>query len=530
MNTLFPGVHRSTLLFRPLLLLASLLYSLGGGAQVQGRVVEEQGLKVMTYNLRMNTPNDGENAWPKRKEFLAHQIEFHAPDLIGTQEGLPEQIDWLNGRLTNYAFVGEGRQGGHAGEYSALFYNRKRFKVHSSGTFWLSTTPDKVSTGWDAALPRIVSWGRFTDRATARDFLAFNTHFDHVGEVARLKSVDLILTMIDSLNKDGLPFVVTGDLNLTPETAPLQKLSSALTDTYLAAPIRLGPVGTFTGFNYDKPATRRIDYIMASPGTEVINYATLTDAVDGRYPSDHFAVVSTLHLRPRPLIIAHRGASGYALENSLPAFQKAVDLGADMIELDVFTLKDGEVVCFHDADLKRLTGTEGKIADYTLAELNQLMLGGKYKIPRLRDALLLTDKQLRINIELKGPGTAEPTYAIINEFIREHGWKLEDFHISSFRHDELKDMRALDQGIEIGILPHGSPLKALKIGKEVGAYSINAYFGSLHPASVKEIHQAGFKIFAWTVNKHADIRSLLDLGIEGFITNFPDRVKNLAAE
>jgi glycerophosphoryl diester phosphodiesterase len=131
---------------------------------------------------------------------------------------------------------------------------------------------------------------------------------------------------------------------------------------------------------------------------------------------------------------------------------------------------------------------------------------------------------------LKGPGTAVPTYAIINEFIRDHGWKLEDFHISSFRHDELKAMRALDQDIEIGILPHGSPLKALKIGEEVGAYSINAYFGSLNPASVKEIHQAGFKIFAWTVNQPTDIRSLLDLGIEGFITNYPDRVRNLAAE
>lgn len=513
-----------------MLLLSFLLYSLGGGAQVQGEVGGEQALKVMTYNLRMNTPNDGENAWPKRKEFLAHQIEFHAPDVIGTQEGLPEQIDWLDGRLTDFAFVGEGRQGGHAGEYSALFYNRKRFSVHSSGTFWLSETPGKVSKGWDAALPRIVTWARFSERSGDRDFLVFNTHFDHVGEVARLKSVDLIMAMIDSLNDNDLPFVVTGDLNLTPETAPLQKLSSALTDTYLAAPIRLGPVGTFTGFNYDKPATRRIDYIMVSPGTEVINYATLTDAVDGRYPSDHFAVVSTLHLRPRPLIIAHRGASGYALENSLPAFQKAVDMGADMIELDVFTLKDGEVVCFHDKDLKRLTGTEGKIADFTLAELNQLMLGGKYKIPRLQDALLLTDKQLRINIELKGPGTAEPTYAIIKEFIQKHGWKLKDFHISSFKHDELRIMRGLDQDIEIGILPNGSPLKTLEVGKEVGAYSINAYYGSLTPESVKEIRSAGFKIFAWTTNSHREIRRLLDLGIDGFITNYPDRVQHLAAE
>jgi glycerophosphoryl diester phosphodiesterase/endonuclease/exonuclease/phosphatase family metal-dependent hydrolase len=530
MNLYFFRTSGRLLPTSPFFLIPFLLYSLGVGAQVPGNVDGAQGVKVMTYNLRLNTANDGENAWPKRKEFLASQVEFHAPDVMGTQEGLPEQIDWLDSRLADYAYVGEGRQGGHAGEYSALFYHRKRFKVRQSGTFWLSETPGEVSKGWDAALPRIVTWARFAERTGDQDFLVFNTHFDHVGETARLKSVDLILTMIDSLNEDGLPFVVTGDLNLTPETAPLQKLSSALTDTYHAAAIRLGPVGTFTGFNYDKPATRRIDYIMVSPGVKVLNYATLTDAVDGRFPSDHFALVSSLHLRPRALIIAHRGASGYALENSLPAFQKAVEMEADMIELDVFTLKDGEVVCFHDANLKRLTGTEGQIADYTLAELNQLMLGGKYKIPRLRDALLLTDKQLRINIELKGPGTAVPTYAIINEFIREHGWKLEDFHISSFKHDELKVMRGLDQHIEIGILPNGAPLKALKIGEEIGAYSINAYSGSLNAASIKEIRNAGFKIFAWTTNSPAEIRRLLDLGIDGFITNYPDRVRNLAAE
>ncbi|NJC28032.1 glycerophosphodiester phosphodiesterase family protein [Neolewinella antarctica] len=507
-----------------------LLFHLGAAAQVPGCTDEEQGLRVMTYNVRLDVASDGENAWPNRKEFLATQIEFHAPDVLGTQEGTPAQVDWLDGRLTDYARIGEGREGGHAGEYSAVYYNRHRLRVKDSGTFWLSETPDTVSTGWDAALPRIVTWGRFAERGGDRDFFVFNTHFDHVGEQARQNSAELILTMVDSLNKGGLPFVVTGDLNLTPETAPLQKLSAVLTDAFVAAPIRLGPVGTFTGFKHDVAATRRIDYVMVSPGVEVVNYATLTDAVDGRYASDHFAVVSTLHLRPRPLIIAHRGASGYALENSLDAFRKAVELKADMIELDVFTLKDGRVVCFHDGDLKRLTGTEGKIVDYTLAELNQLTLSDGSRIPLLSDAMKVMDKQLRLNVELKGPGTAEPTYRIIEEAIREQGWKIEDFHISSFRHDELKQMRALDDRIEIGILPHGSPVAAMEVGKEVGAYSINAYLGSLNPESVAELHDAGFKIFAWTVNSHGDIRRLLDLGIDGYITNYPDRVGQVAAE
>ena len=489
-----------------------------------------QTLKVMSYNIRLDVASDAENAWPNRKAFLANQIEFHAPLILGTQEGTPGQIDWLDERLTDYARIGEGREGGHKGEYSAVYYNRHRLAVKQSGTFWLSTTPDTVSVGWDAALPRIVTWGRFTDREDGRDFYAFNTHFDHVGEEARLRSAELILTMIDSLNPAGLPFVLTGDLNLTPESAPLRLLSDTLTDAFVAAPVRLGPAGTFTGFDYATPATRRIDYVFAGPGVAVENFATLTDAVGGRYASDHFAVLATLHLRPRPLVIAHRGASGYGLENSLDAFRKAVEMKADMIELDVFTLKDGAVVCFHDGGLARLTGVEGKIVDYTLPELNQLTLSDGSRIPLLSDALRVMDKQLRLNVEFKGPGTAEPTYRIIQKFIRDEGWKLADFHISSFRHDELRRMRELDARIEIGILPNGSPVEALKVAKELGAYSINANQGSLTEETVAAIHGAGLKLFAWTVNDRAEIRRLLDLGIDGFITNYPDRVQRAAAE
>lgn len=492
----------------------------------------EQSVQVMTYNIRLDTENDRGNAWPHRRDFLADQVRYHLPDVLGTQEGLPHQIDWLDENLTEYAYVGEGRRGGHAGEYSAIFYNRHRLRVKDSGTFWLSDTPDQVSTGWDAALPRICTWARFAERTGARDFLVFNTHFDHVGKQARINSVDVILRMVDSLSPDGLPYVVMGDLNLTPETEPLRKLSAAMTDTYGAADISLGPEGTFTGFRHDVPATRRIDYVFVSgsPRVEVSRYAVLTDAIDGRYPSDHLPVTATLHLRPRPVIVAHRGASGHIVENSLAAFQQAVDLQADMVELDVFTLKDGEVVCFHDDELERLTGTTGRITDYTLSELNQLVLAGKYKIPRLRDALLVMDKQLRVNVELKGPGTAGPALAVLREFISDHGWKMEDFHISSFRHDELRRMRELDARIEIGVLPAGDPLKALDVAREVEAYSINAHHRYLNEKSVKAIHDAGFRIYAWTVNDRATIHRLQDLGIEGIITNYPDRARSVFSE
>jgi endonuclease/exonuclease/phosphatase family metal-dependent hydrolase len=252
----------------------------------------------MSYNLRLDIASDGDNAWPMRREFLAGQIAFHQPDIFGTQEGLPQQIDWLSERLHNYAYVGEGREGGHKGEYSALFYRKDLFQVVASGTFWLSETPDKVSKGWDAALPRICTWARLTNQRSGQSFYAFNTHLDHVGELARANSLKLIIRHIGELNTEGLPYVLTGDLNLTPETEPIQQLSAAMTDSYVAAPIKLGPAGTFTGFDYRTPATRRIDYVMVStdPAIEVLRFATLTDAMDGHYPSDHFAVLAILRL------------------------------------------------------------------------------------------------------------------------------------------------------------------------------------------------------------------------------------------
>ena len=512
------------------LLLFLLCTWLWAGAQVPGGSKEatDDGLTVMSYNIRLDVASDSANAWPYRREFLVNQVLFHAPDILGTQEVLPSQLEYLDQHLTPYAYLGEGREGDGQGEYSALFYNRRKYAVARSGTFWLSPTPDVVgSVGWDAALPRVCTYGQFRDRGTDQQFWVFNTHFDHVGEQARVESARLITHVIDSLNRGGLPVVLLGDLNLTPESDPIGVLTDSLMDAYTAAGIRLGPAGTYTGFDYSTPAERRIDYIMVSPDVEVSRFATLTDAVDGRFPSDHFPVLATLHLRPRPLIIAHRGASGHAVENSLPAFQKAIDLGADMMELDVWRLRDGTIAVFHDAELRRLTDTTGRIEDFSLAELNQVMLAGAYKIPRLRDVLTLADKQIRINVELKGPNTAEGTYTLLQEFIDDHGWKLEDFQISSFRHDELRRMRELDPDIEIAILPTGDPVEALQVAQEVGAAAINANYGGLTPESVNALHAAGLKVNAWTVNEKEDMRRLRALGVDGFITNFPDRAMTL---
>ncbi len=287
--------------FRPAVLLLLLFTLLESCAhRPAGQIGQDAPLSVMSYNIRLDTDSDGENAWPKRRDFLVSQVRYHAPDLMGTQEVLPRQLDWLKTQLTDYTALGVGREGGNQGEYSALFYRSDRLELQDGGTFWLSTKPEEISVGWDAALPRICTYGRFRDLRTGADFLAFNTHFDHVGELARRESARLLLRKIDSLNTGKLPVVLTGDLNLTPDTEPIALFTESLIDAYTAAPIRLGPEGTFTGFNYGEPADRRIDYILVSPGVRVDKFATLTDAVNRRYPSDHFAVVASLHLRPRP--------------------------------------------------------------------------------------------------------------------------------------------------------------------------------------------------------------------------------------
>jgi len=252
-----------------------------------------QELSVMTYNIRLDVASDGENAWPERKAYLVSQIKFYAPDVFGTQEGLPHQIDYLNKSLPNYSVIGEGRRGGDNGEYSALYYNTTKFTVKKQHTFWLSLTPNEVSKNWDAALPRICTYALFEDKETGLKFWVFNTHFDHIGVESRLQSVDLILKTIDKENTDDLPVVFMGDLNVSPESKLITSLKTQMNDAKESSiGIPFGPTGTFNGFQFDQPVTNRIDYIFVSKSKaiSVEKYAVLSDSKDLKYPSDHLPV------------------------------------------------------------------------------------------------------------------------------------------------------------------------------------------------------------------------------------------------
>ena len=277
----------------------TLLYTLIFVFSITGLCAQELGL--MSYNIRLATESDGENAWSKRKEFLKNQVLFYAPDVMGIQEALPEQMQYLNDNLKDYKSLGVGREGENKGEFSALFYNAAKLDVLKSDTFWLSETPDTISTGWDAALPRICTYALFQDKSSNEKFYVFNTHFDHVGVEARKKASELILAKMNELNTENVDVFLTGDLNLEPDSAPIAVLKSKLFDTYDIAPMGpFGPSGTYNGFNFDEPVTRRIDYIFQGKSNTnlVLKHAVLSDSKNLRYASDHLPVYVLIKLQP----------------------------------------------------------------------------------------------------------------------------------------------------------------------------------------------------------------------------------------
>lgn len=261
---------------------------------VQLNAQKNTALNVMTYNIRYSTEKDGVNAWSKRKDNVKALIKFHEVDILCAQEALAEQYDAI---LENADFeaVGAGRDDGlRKGEFSPIFYNKNRFTKKDGGVFWLSPTPNVPSKGWDAMFNRVCTWVRFYDKLNKKEFLVFNTHYDHVGVQARIESAKLIKQKIQEI-APKLPVVYTGDLNVTPETDAIATIKSFLNDSKeVSIEPPYGPEGTFSGFKFDSPLKDRIDYIFINKGFKVQKYGVLTDSKDQRYFSDHLPVFAKL--------------------------------------------------------------------------------------------------------------------------------------------------------------------------------------------------------------------------------------------
>src|SRR6218665_177854 len=253
-----------------------------------------QNLKIMTYNIRLDVESDGENAWPKRKDYFNAQIRFYSPDIFGVQEATPGQVTDIASAQPNYNRFGVGREEGGLGEACTIYYKKDRFKVEQSNTFWLSETPDVVSRGWDAACNRVCTYGLFKDLKTKKTFWVFNLHLDHMGEVARVKGVQLVLSKIEALNIKKYPVFLMGDFNSEPDTKQIKEIKNVMNDTKDVSKEKpFGPSGTFNDFKHNEPVTLLLDYIFVSKnsGLTIQKHAVLSDSKDLKYPSDHLPVL-----------------------------------------------------------------------------------------------------------------------------------------------------------------------------------------------------------------------------------------------
>lgn len=351
-------------------------------------------LRIMSYNIRYAAAKDGENNWDNRKESLLESIQAFSPDLLGTQETLAVQRDYLAEKLTGYEVLGVGRDDGkEAGEMMAVYFRKDRLEKLDGGHFWLSETPEKAgSKSWDSSLPRMVTWLKLRDRKEpkAAPILYLNTHFDHRGPQARLQSATLIRKKLAEMG-EGCRLVVTGDFNAGEGSDPYRALfaeaegkPSPVVDTFRVAYPKKGEnEGSASGFKADATRGPRIDWIGCSRDWEVLLANIDRTAKDGRTPSDHFAVTAVLTpSRPRTVRVlcynVHHG-EGVDGKLDLPRVAKVIaDAKADLVavqEVDRLTTRTGKVD--QAAELARRTGLQGKFGkaiDFAGGEYGQVIL------------------------------------------------------------------------------------------------------------------------------------------------------------
>ena len=257
--------------------------------------------RVMTYNIRYKNSIDSINGWEYRRDNVTSLIQYHQADIIGVQEAFLVQINDMEKRMPAYKWYGVARVTGPSAEYAAIFYRADKYKLLDSGTFWFSETPYlKESKSWDAMYPRVASWCKFRDKKNGTVFYFFNTHLDHIGEIARQHSADILNQQIDSIAKK-LPVILTGDFNSVPTSVAYKKIidHGQLNDALdITTTPHYGPVNTSSGFRVsDKPIRGRIDYVFVTKKVMVSQHVTITDQQEARYYSDHLPVLALVNIQ-----------------------------------------------------------------------------------------------------------------------------------------------------------------------------------------------------------------------------------------
>ncbi|WP_406967970.1 glycerophosphodiester phosphodiesterase [Flavisericum labens] len=222
--------------------------------------------------------------------------------------------------------------------------------------------------------------------------------------------------------------------------------------------------------------------------------------------------------------MGHRGALAYIAENTIPSIEKALSFNIDGIEVDVHLCATGELVVFHDFTLDRVTNGKGELKKHSLSELKQLKVKEEYKIPTLQEVLNVIDKKCLLNIELKGRGTAAKTCEVIETYVNEKGWRYSDFIVSSFQHHELEDVYNINKQIPLAVLTKASVAEAIEFAETINTKIIHPNFALLTRGNVKIAQQSGYKVNTWTVNDPDTIARMKDYGVDGIISDFPDRL------
>ncbi len=252
---------------------------------------DTDGLKVMSYNIRLGSANDGTNSWAMRYIATGEMLEDQKPDVFGVQEALEYQVRFIE-EMCGYESVGVGRDNGKKeGEYMSIFWNKKKVSMLKWGTFWLSETPDKPSMGWDAACKRTATWALMKDKRTGKKFYFVNTHLDHKGKEAQKNGLKLIVERIAEINPDGYPMILTGDFNMEPDNSNLADLDSKMQSVRKIAE-KTDAHDTFNGWGRGKGI---IDYIYVSGFSSYPEYQTVTKRyADRKFVSDHYPVCARL--------------------------------------------------------------------------------------------------------------------------------------------------------------------------------------------------------------------------------------------
>ena len=253
---------------------------------------DDNTLKVMSYNIRLGSANDGTNSWGLRYPATAEMIEDQMPDIFGVQEALASQIRFIEDNFVNYKSVGVGREDGKKdGEHMSIFWNKKTVSLLKWGTFWLSETPEKPSMGWDAACKRTATWALMKCKKTGKKFYYVNTHLDHKGVEAQKNGLKLIVDRIDDINPEGYPMILTGDFNIPPDNPNLVELDSKMQSVRKVAE-KTDNHDTFNGWGKGKGV---IDYIYASGFSAYPEYQTVTKRyADRKFVSDHYPICAVL--------------------------------------------------------------------------------------------------------------------------------------------------------------------------------------------------------------------------------------------